>query len=762
MNLRETLFPKSVLLPISLALVFFMAACSSSNSNNSGSTGKGTGTQPSIALSSTPSSVNVNGTISVTATVSNDSGNGGVNWSCTPASSCGSFSAGKTASGTATTYTAPTTVPSSTVVITATLVDNAKITASTPAITVKASTAISVALSTAPPSSIAPGGTATIAATVTNDSANKGVTWSCSPAATCGSFNPSSTASAASTTFTAGTSTGNITITATSVSDSTAVASAVVTVTSAAGATLAPGNYVFSLAGTDANNSDYFVAGVFTVSSTGVISTGEQDFSDAYNEVHDAISSGTVAASSSKDDGNLTITLQTGDPCIGAGATASCTTGSGTEVFDASLVTSTHGLMIEDDNWASSSGTLDLQTSTSAPCPTGGPSTPCAYAFFLNGIDESAEPMAIGGVINIDNSGSAGGISGNGSIFDQNDGGSLLPDQLFTGSSVVLIDSSGYVQFSLNPNTLSSTMPGTVKLAGYIVDNTRIQLVEILDSLVGTTGGTALLQTGAGTFSSTSISGSSYVFGNSGYDLNGPLQTAGALSFNSDGSVTGNLSFNDLTAQSPQGGSTLAAETQSALCSSGPTITPCYTIDASGTGNDGGTGRVTVTNLTDSTSSPTFAYNYELYLTGDGNAVAISMDALADVQAGLLYQQTGPFSAASFAGSYVLNIDQQDTAGNFEYDGVGVSAIDGVSSFTGYLDLTGILTSYLSPDPDDLLAGTFTSNASGVFTGSIQGISTRSGSTQDKFTFYLVDSTKAVGIENDTDQLTLELFELQQ
>jgi hypothetical protein len=725
-----------------------------------------TGAAIAVTLSTTPTSLPINGTLPITATVTNDSSNGGVTWSCTPAATCGSFSATKTASGTATTYTAPGTVPSGTVVITATAVDNTSISASTPAITI-APTSLTVILSTAPPAALAPKGSATIAATVTNDSANKGVTWSCTPASTCGSFNPTSTASKATTVYTASATTGNVVIKATSVSNNTVSASSTVTITSAAGATLAPGNYVFWLAGSDSNTYsgvegvNYVVAGAFTVTSGGVISGGEQDFSDFYNEVHDTGLTGTITSSSNSGDGNLTITLQTGDPCIGPGVTDinPCTGGSGQEILDATLVTSSKGLLIEDDTWASSSGTLDLQSTTLA-IPTG------AYAFVVNGVDISNDPIAIGGVINVNNSPIAGDISGAGSIFDVNDDATTLSaDQLFTPSTVSSPDSFGFVNFNLD----SILLPGNglggpgIDLVGYIVDSTHIRLVENWsnDELEGTTGGTALGQTGAGNFSGSSIAGSSYVLGSGGYDANGPLQVAGVLTFNSDGSVTGNLSFNDIATQSPEGGSTLAAEVSATPCSSGTAVTPCYTIDATGTGNDGGTGRVTITNLTDSTSSPTFLYNLELYLTGGGNAFAISMDT-TDVLGGLGYQQTGTFSAASFAGSYVLNIDQQDTAGGFEYDGVGATAANGLGNLTGYLDLNGTLSSDLTPSPDDSLTGTFTANTKGVFTASIQGISSRSATTQDAFTIYLVDPTKAVAIENDMGQLTLGLFELQQ
>src|SRR5258708_6029773 len=90
---------------------------------------------------------------------------------------------------------------------------------------------IPVVLSTPPPSSIVAGGTATISATVSNDTAAKGVTWSCAPAGTCGSFSPMSTASGASTTYTAPASPpsgGKVTITASSVTDGTKSASATV------------------------------------------------------------------------------------------------------------------------------------------------------------------------------------------------------------------------------------------------------------------------------------------------------------------------------------------------------------------------------------------------------------------------------------------------------------------------------------------------------------------------------------------------------
>src|ERR1700747_1629086 len=63
--------------------------------------------------------------VQVTATVSNDSAAKGVNWSCTPANSCGSFNPTSTASGAATTYSAPAIVPpGASVVVIATAVSD--------------------------------------------------------------------------------------------------------------------------------------------------------------------------------------------------------------------------------------------------------------------------------------------------------------------------------------------------------------------------------------------------------------------------------------------------------------------------------------------------------------------------------------------------------------------------------------------------------------------------------------------------------------
>ena len=480
---------------------------------------------------------------------------------------------------------------------------------------------------------------------------------------------------------------------------------------------LAPGNYVFSLTGADANGS-CTVAGVFTLNGVGAITGGEQDLSDFNVYAHDNITSGAVAASV---DGNLIITLNTGDTSVGV---------SGTETLDATLVSSSKALITEFDTSASSSGELDLQA-TGLTTPAGG------FAFFLLGLDSGANPLAVGGVLNVDNSGGAGGISGTGSVFDINDNGAPLAKQSFTASTVTAPDALGLVTFTLN-NSVAGV--GEITLVGYMVDASHIRLVEnyTVDVLAGTTGGTALGQgASTGGFTTSSIEGKSLVFGTVGYDfVTGGLDVAGIVTANADGTtVGGNLSFNDTATQNAQGGTAITGGT--------------YTVDS--------TGRVTATGVTD---GATFTYNLQIYLDGNGNGLVISMDA-ADVLAGPGAGQTsGSFTAASFSGNYALDFTTLVPSGGFlfEQDGVGTVAADGVGKLTGFLDVNESNGAQVA----DLAVSnsTFAVTATnGVFTGTIADPVTPTNS--DLFTYYLIDSTSVVAIENDASQLTLGLFELQ-
>jgi hypothetical protein len=198
---------------------------------------------------------------------------------------------------------------------------------------------------------------------------------------------------------------------------------------------------------------------------------------------------------------------------------------------------------------------------------------------------------------------------------------------------------------------------------------------------------------------------------------------AGALTFNSNGTVSGNLSFNDITAQSPQGGTAITGGT--------------WADDGSGTG------RVVVTGATDGT---TFSYNLTLYETGDGHATVLSMDG-GDMVVGLGWAQASSLGVSTLTGTYALDINQFSTG--VEADGDGqVTANAAALSLAGFLDENGSLLSGAGLLPNNPLNATYSGSASSP----IISITGGGGSV---FTLYLIDATQGVVIENDSSQLSL-------
>jgi len=718
-------FRQSLLLLVAVSMSVALAACGGSSTMSTTPT-------PPIAVSfssAVPAALQVDATALLAVLITNDSANAGVKWSVTCGSKgvCGSFSTG--GPRTSTTYTAPSALPSgnnNSVTVTATsMTDGTKTVSATITITAPG---IGLAFSSSayPPNALQVGASAPIAVVVTGDPSNNGVRWSATcgnGAAPCGSFTPATTASGVAATFTAPSVLGvgnTVTVTATSVTNPGDSLSIPIFI-SLEPTTLASGSYVFQLSGTNPHGF-YSVSGVFTVNH-GSITGGEQDFVDPAGAKSNTITGGSILAI---DDGNLWIALQTGDSSIGV---------SGVETLDATLLSPSRASLIEFDSSATSSGTLDLQASTAAP--SGG------YAFFAFGRDSAKSATAIGGVVNVDGSGA---ISGNGSIFDINDAGLAAPlaAQSFAASTITAPDSMGRVEFKLVPSAASGI--AQINLVGYVVDARHIRLVETTDAYGGFTGGTALGQTGA--FTSSSISSANFVFGAAGEDPNGALQAAGLLlagpNTGTAGAVTGNVtgifSWNDHTGVANQTPLPLAAGT--------------YTLDTTGVG--AGTGRVTLAGLTDSVSNPTFNYDLELYLTGDGEGLLILMDQDAVIAGQGFQQGPGPFTAGTFSGSYGLNVRHvvPNGSGEARQNGTGPTAADGAGNLAGFVDLNG-------PGSDLPLSGNFTSSSNGVFTGTLAGLDTSSTPAVHHFAYYLVDASRAVLIETDNAQLTIGFLELQ-
>jgi hypothetical protein len=268
------------------------------------------------------------------------------------------------------------------------------------------------------------------------------------------------------------------------------------------------------------------------------------------------------------------------------------------------------------------------------------------------------------------------------------------------------------------------------------VDATHMRLIETEDAVdamnfQGVMGGTALGHgANMGHFTAASVAGTSYVFAAEGEDEHGPLQIAGVLTPNADGTVTGTLNWNDLSSSGVQ--APIA-------------VTGSWTVDA--------TGRMTVTNLV-SGSSPNYAMH--IYLTGDGNGLLLSDTGDSTFAGQVFEQQSGAFTAASFTGNYGLNgteYVQSSSYGELGVEGPLVSsASDGSDTVSGFLDNA-------NGAADFAVSGSFAASDNGVFTGSVAGFAPVARTTSDGFTLYVVDGTQAVVIEADGMQLMLGRLE---
>ena len=695
---------------------------------------------PGIAVSfspALPSSVNVGGSFMVAANVSNDSSNAGVNWACTPSSACGGFTATHTASGVPTGYMAPPTVPAGgSATITATsAADSTKFASGN--VTITAGGAITVSFGpAAPPPALTINSPAEISATITSSVANavnEGVDWSatCSGATSgCGTFSASHTNSGISTTYTAPPSapTGGLVVTvkAASTFDPTASASAVIAVSSAAPSTFlcAGCSYTFNVSGQE-ESGPYAVAGQFTADGMGNINGGEQDFRD--------MATSTMNAPDTILSGNYSFTAD------GRGTLVLMTAGRGTETLGVALVSANHMLITEFDKLATGSGTMDLQTLSSFATSTlsGG------YAFVSSGTSFSTTPAGavragFGGVFNVT---SAGTISGTGSTCDDNYGGKVSTQQGLTGSYPTP-DELGRVQLTLNPDFIGAQdLKGPIVLATYINDATHLKFVEV-DSNFGVTSGMAVGQGGnTGTFTSASVlpAYSSYVFTAFGVGASSLfVPVAFATTYTSDGA--GDLLFG-------------SSDVNYAGEPSGGAVTGTYSVDTTGTG------RVAVALMGNTiTRSDKIANNFAIYLTGDSDpALVLELDEFG-ITSGFAYTQAaGPFSLTSFNGPYGLNSTLFDPTGEIEYDVTGQLLADGQGNLLGTLDLN----EEFHPDPGESVAGSYSSNASGRFTGSVSFNTIEVGPLTLQLSYYVVSPTEVVIIETDTTAVMRGLLQLQ-
>jgi hypothetical protein len=306
----------------------------------------------------------------------------------------------------------------------------------------KAPLPIQVQLAPAPPSSLEVSTSTQLAAQLVNDTAAAGVDWTLAcTSADCGSIAPAHTASGGATTYTAPSvvpTGGSVTVTATSTTDTTASASATITITPIGSNMSLTGQYAIAVTGMNANGF-YALAGSITADGNGNITGGEEDFSDT-----------TISQLGSSILGTYSVGSD------GRGFISITPSGLPQQIFSVAISSASHGLIIEADGAATSSGTIDLQSGDAfiGGVPGG------TLVFATQGWDLSdAAGSTYGGALNTTPSGAG---DGSGTIvtgaLDFSDAGFVQTFDLSATPDFAYTTFDGNGRSVLNSNMLGITM----------------------------------------------------------------------------------------------------------------------------------------------------------------------------------------------------------------------------------------------------------------------------------------------------------------
>jgi hypothetical protein len=513
------------------------------------------------------------------------------------------------------------------------------------------STGLEVVITTAPASMVV-GATANVVATVTDDPKNAGVTWSCTPAPSCGttSFNPDQTQSGAASVFTAPSvvppGSQQVTITATSVSD-TSISSNSVNITIG----VASNNFSFYVTGKEANDTGdtYSIAGIVTISAdgSGRVLGGVEDYNDGDGITSpqpngDLITSGSLVMDRDGSGNGILTLMIPGNTNLGV---------NGRESFAVNFPNSTHALIMQFDGTATSSGSLDLQTLTAIPTSGG-------FSFVASGAGVDGEPVADGGVFTITGTSVAG-------IVDVNDGGDFSRNTLFTG----LLGPAD----SLGRGTITNNAGFPVSLNYYVVGPEVIRIVNV--DATDTAVGSAFGQGSNPSFSNGSIRQSVFSLENSptGYAAAGQFSTSPAADAKPESNASA-VAHQGQPASSEFDGIGDLNELDGAVLTAA-NITGTYSLGSNGYGTfnfDGGFGDVATLGI--------YAVDPALNIldpnnpsAGGGVAVLAEMDENL-VGIGALLPQTD-VTVTSFAGFYAFGAQGQTSAGLDEFDFLGGATV---------------------------------------------------------------------------------------
>ena len=563
-------------------------------------------------------------------------------------------------------------------------------------------------MTTKPAASLQVGATSIASATVTNDSANTGVDWSCTPAGTCGSFNPAHTASGANTTYTAPAAAVSAVITATSTSNHAATATANVTVTAitgGGGVNLSAGTFTYSVAGEDAKKNTYAIAGSLTLDASGNVTGGEQDYVSVGGATSpepggDKITGGKLTLGT---NGDGSFTVVTNNTTVGV---------AGTETFRIAVANSKHAAISEFDASATSSGNIDLQTlGAGGLAQINGP-----FAWQVTGKSGSVEE-SFGGLLSGDGAGNLH------VTVDVNDNGAGERGGSNVGTYTAP-DASGR---------------GTMAVAGtsfvyYVVNAKVLRLVTV-------SGGEPDLGSayaGVSGVSNSTLNQKFYFTDASNLSSGAAYASAGQMTFDGNGHVSGFADVNEnghVTSAAFTGTYTVASNGYSSII-----ITPGNTQDISVLG----------LYLTDPTIN--FADPNSSAASGGGLcAVIIDLDTKLVGSGLLIIPGTGTAS-----GNFAEKLQASNT--NNEVDAVGVASISG-TAITGTEDVNDLFNTGQKTALS--ISGTLTADTTNVgrFTTQLSLASTPAQII--KLVIWQVSGTQLLEVEVDTPQFGAGTLEQQ-
>jgi len=671
--------------PVTPGTIVTLTAFAMADHNFSASTSFTVSPPVSISISQPPpSTLPTNATTTLTAAVSNDPTNAGVDWSVSCGGSpCGSFSTSHTASGAPVTFTAPPSSPPAGINnpvggITITATASASGSGNQPVFTTVNVTIIApptvTITQTVPLNSIIINHSAPLAATVSNDPSNAGVDWSVTCGASpenCGSFSPAHTPSGAATTYTAPAALptgGTVTITAASTAPPSQTATYTLAVTTGVPPdSLLSGQFVMLLSSDKSTSGPFALGGYLTGDGVGNISTGTLDL--VAPNLNGGLQSVLPSTYSIGSDGRGQIQLKT--------SSSFGVSGSGAFTLTVVFVTPKHALLTETDSSGTATGTLDLANPSSF-AGFGG-----SYSLQVSGFAAAGPHYFLSSALGIPSANSYSYIT------DQSNQGKI--------TSVPFTAVSHGLPYSLGPTPGSYTFTalnlgvGTLfgSLDVWVIDATHFVVTDWRD--VPSVFGYLTAQP-----SSSALSGA-YAFTEAGATSTGTPQAAGGIF--TCGS-TGTLDLVSL------GGTPLTTQAFNATCAAPVNGRGLISISPASGASTGEISQFAAYPTTDQTF-----YLIEL----DGGAAGTSGPS----GAGVAFPQTlaAPISASALHGAYASEFAASTALGSQVF--AGQILADGVSTLNGTADVNSFNATAAppvgTPSSAASLNGSFTSASDGRF-----------------------------------------------